>query len=110
MNKSMILAVLTMVAAGAAAGAGAGYYAALTLPVAPQAVVLDGRALGADLLNANADDPVARAQLEARLVTARAHAKALAEQGLIVLDADAVLQAPAEAYVTIPGAVQGEGK
>lgn len=90
--------------AGAVAGAGAGYIAALTLPVAAQAVVLDGSAVGADLLGAKLDDPEVRAKIETRLVAAKAQAKALAAQGLIVLDADAVLQAPAAAYVQIGGA------
>lgn len=102
MNKTILITAL-MTLTGALSGAGAGYYAALTLPVAPQAVVLDGEAIGADMLNLNIEDPVAREQLELRLTSVREQAKQLAEQGLIVLDANAVLQAPASAYVKLEG-------
>jgi hypothetical protein len=99
---SLILALVTGLL-GAAAGAYAGYYAAIHVPVEPSVVVYDSARLGQDLLTINLDDPVAKAKLDNQLKAAKAEIQAMVDRGIIVVSADAVIQAPDSAYIQVAG-------
>lgn len=80
-------------------GALSGYYAAAFSPIPAQIAVVDVKALVMKAVEKNAT----QTEGDAKALTARVKATTdkLVQQGVVVLDAQSVLNAPEEAYVSI---------
>ena len=80
-------------------GALGGYYAASFSPIQAQIAIVDIQALVKNAMEKNAT----QTEDDAKALTARVKATTdkLVQQGVVVLDAQAVLNAPEEAYVDI---------
>ena len=82
-----------------ACGALGGYYAASFSPIPAQIAIVDVQVLVKKAIEKNA----AQTEDDAKALTARVKATTdkLVQQGIVVLDAQSVLNAPEEAYVNI---------
>lgn len=82
-----------------ACGALGGYYAASFSPIPAQIAIVDVQSLVKKAIEINA----AQTEDDAKALTARVKATTdkLVQQGVVVLDAQSVLNAPEEAYVNI---------
>ncbi|HEY8095400.1 MAG TPA: hypothetical protein VIE65_04820 [Methylobacter sp.] len=91
--------IVALVISCLACGALGGYYAASFSPIPAQIAIVDVQALVKKAIEKNA----AQTEDGAKALTARVKATTdkLVQQGVVVLDAQSVLNAPEEAYVNI---------
>lgn len=91
--------IVALVISCLACGALGGYYAASFSPIPAQIAIVDVQVLVKKAIEKNA----AQTEDDAKALTARVKATTdkLVQQGLVVLDAQSVLNAPEEAYVNI---------
>ena len=80
-------------------GALGGYFAAIFSPVPGQIAIVDVQAVIKQAVEKNQ----AKTTVDAQALTAiiKASTDALVKQGIVILDAQAIVSAPEEAYVTI---------
>ena len=99
MNSLTPLKLLLLLFACGLSGALGGYYAAFFSPIPAQIAVVDVKALVMKAVEKNAT----QTEDDAKALTARVTATTdkLVQQGVVVLDAQSVLNAPEEAYVSI---------
>ncbi len=99
MNSLTPLKLILVLFAGGLCGALGGYYAASFSPIPAQIAVVDVSALVMKAVEKNAT----QTEDDAKALTARVKATTdkLVQRGIVVLDAQSVLNAPEEAYVSI---------
>ncbi len=99
MNPLTPIKIVTLLLSAVAGGALGGYYAASFSPIPAQIAIVDIQALVKKAIEKNA----AQTEDDAKALTARVKATTdkLVQQGVVVLDAQSVLNAPEEAYVRI---------
>jgi len=99
MNSLIPLNLLLLLFSCGLCGALSGYYAASFSPIPAQIAVVDVKALVMKAVEKNAT----QTEDDAKALTARVKATTdkLVQQGVVVLDAQSVLNAPEEAYVNI---------
>jgi hypothetical protein len=99
MNPLTPIKIVALLLSAVAGGALGGYYAALFSPIPAQIAIVDVQALVKKAIEKNA----AQTEDDAKALTARVKATTdkLVQQGIVVLDAQSVLNAPEEAYVSI---------
>lgn len=90
--------IVLIVILSAGAGALSGYYAARYAPVPAQLAIVDVKSI---VMQATAAGAASPSETDAITKKIRSRTDALVQQGIIVLDADAVINAPEEAYVPI---------
>ncbi|MDP1773927.1 MULTISPECIES: hypothetical protein [Methylobacter] len=99
MNSLTPLKLILVLFACGLSGALGGYYAASFSPIPAQIAVVDVSALVMKAVEKNAT----QTEDDAKALTARVKATTdkLVQRGIVVLDAQSVLNAPEEAYVSI---------
>jgi hypothetical protein len=99
MNSSTSTKLVVLLISCGLCGALGGYYAASFSPIPAQIAVVDVKALVMKAVEKNAT----QTEDDAKALTARVKATTdkLVQQGVVVLDAQSVLNAPEEAYVNI---------
>lgn len=99
MNSLIPFKLLLLLFSCALCGALGGYYAAAFSPIPAQIAVVDVKALVMKAVEKNAT----QTEDDAKALTARVKVTTdkLVQQGVVVLDAQSVLNAPEEAYVSI---------
>jgi len=96
-----ILRTLAIACAYALCGSLGGYYAASFSPVPGQIAIVDIRSLVLKSVQKNAGQEQTADEAKALTKRVKDETDKLVEQGIIVIDSQAVLNAPEEAYVYI---------
>lgn len=99
MNPLTPIKIVALLLSAVAGGALGGYHAALFSPIPAQIAIVDVQALVKKAIEKNA----AQTEDDAKALTEQVKATTdkLVQQGVVVLDAQSVLNAPEEAYVRI---------